>query len=203
MELHVNPHRLILIGENSFIRLSSDGGQSSSTRCSHWRVLWSPRGAGHALFVDSEASDGVRVYADSVDLARFLQEEIECLLHEPFADTSVPVTNASFDRGGTPPGECSEIARTSDGEVHMLWSSFLDPFNFAADPGFDGRPLGVATTFFRSSRRPIFLNSLYVMPQREPLDELGLNPPIRHSRHRHLARVCLGRIRNCPRQPLP
>ena len=30
MQLHVNPHELILIGENSFLRLSTDGGQSHS-----------------------------------------------------------------------------------------------------------------------------------------------------------------------------
>jgi hypothetical protein len=61
MQLHVNPNHLILIGENSFIRLSTDGGKSASTRCSHWRVLWTPAGAGHALFVDSGITGGVRI----------------------------------------------------------------------------------------------------------------------------------------------
>ena len=87
MQLHVNPHQLILIGENSFLRLSTDGGQTASTRCSHWRVLWSPAGGGHALFVDSGVTAGVRIYADSVPLLRFLQTEIECLLYKPFSDT--------------------------------------------------------------------------------------------------------------------
>ena len=95
MQLHVNPHKLILIGENSFVRLSKDGGQSASTRCSHWRVLWSPAGAGHALFVDSSLVGGVRIYADSAPLARFLQKEIEYLLYKPFGDISVPVNAGS------------------------------------------------------------------------------------------------------------
>lgn len=99
MELRVNPHQLILIGENSFIRLSSDGGRSASTRCSHWRVLWSPAGAGHALFVDSKVSGGVQVYGDSVALVRFLQTEIERLLYEPFSPTVLPVRAATFERG--------------------------------------------------------------------------------------------------------
>jgi hypothetical protein len=30
----------------------------------------------------------------------------------------------------------------------LSWSQFLEPFNFAADPGYDGRPIGVQTTFF-------------------------------------------------------
>jgi hypothetical protein len=148
VQLQVNPHQLILIGENSFVRLSTDGGKNASTRCSHWRVLWSPSGAGHALFIDSAATAGLRIYADSVPLVRFLQAEIEYLLYKPFGDASLPVVAATFERVGTPPGECSEIARADNAEIRLGWSAFLEPFNFAADPGFDGRPIGVQTTFF-------------------------------------------------------
>jgi hypothetical protein len=148
MQLQVNPHELILIGENSFVRLSTDGGQTAATRCSHWRVLWSPAGAGHALFVDSPVTSGVRIYADSVPLARFLQTQIEYLLYKAFGDTSVPVVAAAFERAGSPPGICSEVAHAGKDEVRLNWSEFLEPFNFSADPGFDNRPIGVQTTFF-------------------------------------------------------
>src|SRR5687767_12014622 len=112
MELQINPHELILIGENSFVRLTTDDGQSASTRCSHWRVLWSPAGPGHALFIDSGLVQGARIYADSVPLARFLQKEIEYLLYKPFGDAGTAVTAATFSREGTPPGVCHEILRT-------------------------------------------------------------------------------------------
>ncbi len=148
MQLHVNPHALILIGENSFLRLSTDGGQTAATRCSHWRVLWCPAGPGHALFVDSPVTGGVRIYADSVPLVRFLQKEIEALLYKPFSDNGLPVIGATFARDGTPPGPCHEIMRVDREEIRLSWSEFQEPFNFAADPGFDGRPLGVQTTFF-------------------------------------------------------
>src|SRR5262245_58688898 len=36
----VDPNEVLMTGENSFIRLSLDGGQTLSTRASHWRVLW-------------------------------------------------------------------------------------------------------------------------------------------------------------------
>ena len=139
---------MILIGENSFVRLTTDGGKTASTRCSHWRVLWTPAGPGHALFVDSGVTEGVRIYADSVPLVRFLQKEIEYLLYKPFGDVNLPVINATFERDGTPPGQCGEIARADKEEIRLSWSQFLEPFNFAADPGFDGRPIGVQTTFF-------------------------------------------------------
>ena len=46
----VDPHDVLMTGENSFIRLSNDGGKTIADRVSHWRVLWSPAGQGHALF---------------------------------------------------------------------------------------------------------------------------------------------------------
>jgi hypothetical protein len=46
----VDPHDVVMTGENSFIRLSNDGGETIADRVSHWRVLWSPAGQGHAMF---------------------------------------------------------------------------------------------------------------------------------------------------------
>jgi hypothetical protein len=158
MELQINPHELILIGENSFIRLSNDGGKTQSTRASHWRVLWTPVGAGHALFVDSPLLGGVKIYADSTPLARFLQKEIEYLLYKPFGDLSTPVTAAAFTREGAPPGDCFEVARAGSEEVRMQWSNFVKPFNFAAPPGFDNRPIGVQTTFFPATAAALTRN---------------------------------------------
>lgn len=158
MELKINPHELILIGENSFVRLSPDGGKSASTRASHWRVLWSPAGPGHALFLDSPLVDGVRIYADSVPLARFLQKEIECLLYKPFGDVNIAVTSATFTRDGLPPGTCGEVLRTDTDEVRLSWSDFIKPFNFEAPPGFDNRPIGCQTTFFPANTASLTLN---------------------------------------------
>jgi len=49
----VDPHDVVMTGENSFIRLSNDGGKTIADRVSHWRVLWCPAGAGHAMFLQS------------------------------------------------------------------------------------------------------------------------------------------------------
>ena len=49
----VDPNEVMMTGENSFIRLSPDGGKTLSDRASHWRVLWCPAGGGHALFLQS------------------------------------------------------------------------------------------------------------------------------------------------------
>src|SRR5258708_27109811 len=94
----VDPHDVVRTGENSFIRLSSDGGASLVDRASHLRVLWSPAGQGHALFIDSPLTKGIRVYSDNVGMTRYLQRTIQKLLLAPFADASLPLAHAAFMR---------------------------------------------------------------------------------------------------------
>ena len=88
----VDPNGVLMTGENSFIRLSHDGGTTLASRFSHWRVLWCAAGSGHALFAQSDLTDGkVRIYSDNPAVARWLQKSIESLLFPAFADTSIPV----------------------------------------------------------------------------------------------------------------
>lgn len=148
MQRRVNPYEPILIGENSFIRLSVDGGQTTSARCSHWRVLWTPAGPGHALFLDEGPSTTPQIYSDSEPLVRFLQSQIEHLLHKPFGDVNLPIKIAEFERRGAPPNVYQEVIRVNGGVISLTWSDFLTPFNFSTDPGCDGRPIGLQTTFF-------------------------------------------------------
>src|SRR5438132_6350951 len=112
----VDPNEVLMTGENSFIRLSTDGGKTLTDRFSHWRVLWCPDGAGHVLFAHSTLIDGqVRIYSDNQAVARWLQKTIETLLYPQFADTSIPVTAAQFSRAGAPPKAATEtIAAGND-----------------------------------------------------------------------------------------
>src|SRR3954464_11216901 len=99
----VDANEVLMTGENSFIRLSADGGKTLSSRVSHWRVLWCPAGAGHALFVQSPILEKpVQIYSDNVAVARWLQHTIEKLLYPAFADEALPVSDAQFERSGDP-----------------------------------------------------------------------------------------------------
>jgi hypothetical protein len=145
----VDPNQVLMTGENSFIRLSHDGGKTMSDRLSHWRVLWCPVGAGHALFVQSELTGSqTRIYSDNVEVARWLQATIETLLFPAFADPSTPVVNATFERRGDARSSASEIARASNEEITLTWSEFIEPFVLTMPPGFNDRPIGVFSTFF-------------------------------------------------------
>ena len=155
----VDPNEVLMTGENSFIRLSPDGGKTQSDRVSHWRVLWCPAGAGHALFVQSELTGGkVRVYTDNEAVARWLQTTIESLLYPAFADASLQVELADFSRSGGVGAGASEHMLTKDIEIVLSWSDFLPPFVLTLPPGFNNRPIGVFSTFFPARTAQILLN---------------------------------------------
>ena len=114
----VDPGEVVMTGENSFIRLSDDGGKTIVDRVSHWRVLWSPAGPGHALFIDSPLTgSGPVVYSDNIGMARYLQRRIESFLHAPFGDESLPVVDAEFVRTGTALATLEERISSDDGEI--------------------------------------------------------------------------------------
>ena len=162
MAAPVDPNEVMMTGENSFIRLSNDGGTTMSSRLSHWRVLWCPAGAGHALFIESELTDGqVRVYADNIAVARWLQEHIETLLYPAFADTSLPVIAAVFDRMGDPRSTTTELIESDDDIIRMSWHDCMDAFVMHAPPGFADRPIGVFTTFFPARAAQLSMNSRF------------------------------------------
>ena len=156
----VDPNSVLMTGENSFIRLSADGGKTMSDRLSHWRVLWCPAGAGHALFVQGPLTQGrVRIYGDNIAVARWLQTTIETFLHAPFADTTLPVLPAAFERDGDPRSAVTETVLASEEELTLTWYDCLEPFVLNAPPGFGGRALGVFSTFFPARAAQVVLNS--------------------------------------------
>ncbi len=148
MTTPIDAHKVLMTGENSFIRLSHDGGATMSDRTSHWRVLWCPAGAGHALFMQGELTDGqVRIYSDDIAVTRWLQRTIETLLHPPFAAESVAVLPAVFTRDGDPRAATVETVESDEDIIRMTWYDALEPFILNAPPGTAGRPLGVLSTF--------------------------------------------------------
>jgi hypothetical protein len=99
------------------------------------------------LFIDPGEGRPIELHADSVELVRYLQTAVECYLYKPFGDTSLAIAASSFERVGAPPSAYREIVRGSAGEIVLEWRDFLTPFNFATEPGDDGRPIGLQTTF--------------------------------------------------------
>jgi hypothetical protein len=162
----VDPNEVLMTGENSFIRLSRDGGKTLADRASHWRVLWCPAGSGTVLFIQSELTDNkVRVYSDNPAVARWLQKTIESLLFPAFADTSLPVIGAEFARGGDARSTAFETITSTTDRIRMTWWDTLEPFVLTMAPGTNGRPIGVFSTFFPARSAQIELNGRFATAQ--------------------------------------
>ena len=82
----VDPNRVLLTGENPYIRLSETDGGPETTNASFWRILYSPGGPGHVLFIQSELTNNqARIYTDNVQMTRWLQGEIQAGSTQPLA----------------------------------------------------------------------------------------------------------------------
>jgi hypothetical protein len=154
----VDPHDVVMTGENSFIRLSNDGGKTIADRVSHWRVLWSPAGQGHVLFIEGTLSGKPKLYSDNAGVARFLQSTIESLLYKPFADESLPIIDAEFRRTGNSLSTVEERVLSGNDEIIMSWWNFMAPYILTMPPGAMDRPLGVYSTFLPARAAQLSVN---------------------------------------------
>jgi hypothetical protein len=155
-----DPNQIRLTGENSFIRLGHEPDGPQTTRTSHWRVLWSPAGAGHTLFVQSELTDNqVRIYSDNIALARWLQEEIEISLYPAFADQNLPVIEAVFEKWGDGQAYWTESVASDEETVRLTWYDFGEPFMITVAAGsIAGRPHGVYSCFIPAQRAQVTMD---------------------------------------------
>jgi hypothetical protein len=167
-----DPNQVRLTGENSFIRLQLQEGSPQLTRVSHWRVLLSPGGAGHVLFLKSDViDDEVRVYSDNIALARWLQEEIESLLFPEFADQSLPVIDAEFSRSGDGRSFWTETVESDDDAILLTWYDFIEPFMLRVEASsVPGRPHGVYSCFVPARQAQVTFNG--AVAQGRPFPEM-------------------------------
>jgi hypothetical protein len=169
----VDPHDVMMTGENSFVRLSNDGGKAIADRVSHWRVLWSPAGQGHALFIESPLTSGIKIYSDNAGVARYLQRTIETLLHQPFADESLPVFDAEFQRTGNSLSTVDERVVSKDEEIILSWWDLMAPFVLTMPPGAMNRPLGVYSTFIPARSAQLSVNGVAATAKVFPQERFG------------------------------
>jgi hypothetical protein len=170
-----DPNQVRLTGENSFIRLAHQADGPQTTRTSHWRVLWSPAGQGHVLFVQSEITDNqVRIYADNIALARWLQEEIESMLFPAFADQNLPVIEAAFDRSGDGRSFWTETVESDEETLLLTWYDFGEPFVVTVAAGSGAFPHhGVYSCFIPARRAQFSSNGRVAAGQPFPQDRDG------------------------------
>ena len=140
-------NRVILTGENPFIRLSENDGDSNKTDASFWRIIFCPTGMGHVLYLKSELTENRwRIYSDNIAMARWLQSTVQGMLNAETADAAIPVLEAQFTKSGDPRYFWTERVVSRDEEISLTWYKIGDPLLIHTLPNaVPGRPYGVCT----------------------------------------------------------
>jgi hypothetical protein len=147
MPMSADPNHLILTGENPFIRLGATDGGPFTTNASFWRIILSPAGPGHVLYMKSELTDDRwRIYSDNIAMARWLQATVQGMLNAETADQSIPVTDAEFSRSGDVRDFWTESLMTHDESIELTWYQMGVPLLIHTQPNaVPDRPYGVCT----------------------------------------------------------
>jgi hypothetical protein len=142
-----DPNRVILTGENPFIRLSANDGDPNTTDASFWRVLFCPAGPGHVLYLKSELTENRwRIWSDNIAMAHWLQATVQGMLNAETADPAIPVVDAEFTKSGDPHYFWTERVVARDEEVLLTWYEIGEPLLIHTRPNeIPDRRYGVCT----------------------------------------------------------
>ncbi len=170
-----DPNRTIMTGENPFIRLSQNDGDPNSTDASFWRVIFSPGGPGHVLYLKSELTENRwLVYSDNIAMARWLQNTIQGMLNAETADTSIPVIDAEFTKEGDPRYFWTERILANDEEVTLTWHEIGEPLLIHSRPNeIPDRQYGVCTVLIPALGARLVRNGVQAKGKPWPRDREG------------------------------
>jgi hypothetical protein len=171
----LDANRVILTGENPFIRLAPTDGDAMTTNASFWRILFSPSGPGHVLYLKSELTqDAWRIYSDNIVMARWLQSTVQGMLNAELLDTTIPVTDAQFSKSGDMRDFWMERLETAAEEITLTWYDIGEPLLIHTQPNSDpGRPYGVCTVLVPSLGARLTCNGVAAAGQPWPRQREG------------------------------
>lgn len=171
----VDPNRILMTGENPFVRLAPEDSDDYTTSVSFWRVAYSPAGPGHVLFAKSELTDDKwRIYSDNEPMTRWLQETIQGMLTPDLKDEKLPIIDASFEKSGDPLKSYTETITTGDSKIACRWSKMLNPMMLHTQPGTPaGRPYGLCTVFVPALEASFSINGINAAGKAWPRDREG------------------------------
>jgi hypothetical protein len=170
-----DPNRLILTGENPFIRLSESDGGALTSNASFWRILISPAGAGHVLYLRSELTENRwKIYSDNIAMARWLQNTVQGMLNDELLDTSIPVTDAAFAKNGDARDFWTERATSHDEQVALTWYDVGEPILIHTQPAPpSARKYGVCTVLIPALGARLTVNGVQAKGRAFPTQREG------------------------------
>ena len=143
----VDANRVILTGENWVIRLSNQDSDIFTTNATFWRILSSPGGPGHVLYLKSELTEGHwRIYSDNIAMARWLQSTVLGAINAELLDRTIPVTDAQFSKSGDARDFWTERLDAHNEQIVLTWYEMGEPLLVHTQPNaIPGRPYGMCT----------------------------------------------------------
>jgi hypothetical protein len=143
----VDANRVILVGENSVIRLNVNDDDAFTTNATFWRILSCPGGPGHVLFIKSELTQGRwRIYSDNITMTRWLQSTVLGAINAELRDAAIPVIESQFSRFGDARDFWTEQIDTRSEQITLTWYEFGEPLLVHTQPNtIPGRPYGMCT----------------------------------------------------------
>ena len=159
----IDRNRVLLTGENPYIRLSETDGGATTTDASFWRILFSPGGPGHVLFLQCELTvDLPRLYTDNVQMTRWLQGEIQGRINAPFGNLEIPAREASFSSSGDLRSFWTESINARNEEIFLTWYDLGEPFLSHSFPGGNpSRRHGLATVLIPAAGARLCVNGSF------------------------------------------
>ena len=158
--------RVYVSGENPVIRLLMKEGGTPTTEASFWRVVYSPAGAGHVLFLRSgidadnpTRQSGLRIaFTDNEKLAEYLGKEIMSAFNKVYADDPFPVQKATFRKNGNTLTEWKETVKSRKYTIQLVWKDFAEPFQLDTPAGGRTNPYGIASLFIPARAAEVIIN---------------------------------------------
>lgn len=171
----VDPNRILMTGENPFVRLAPDDSDNYTTTVSFWRMTFCPAGPGHVLFAKSELTGGAwRIYSDNVAMTRWLQQTIQGMLTPELKDESIAVIEAAFEKAGDPLKSYQETVKAGGDTIVCSWSNMREPMMLHTQPGTPaGRPYGLCTVFVPALEAAFSINGQKAAGQAWPREREG------------------------------
>ena len=171
----VDTNRLMLTGENPFIRFADSDDGPLTTEASFWRIILSPEGPGHVLYLKSELTgDRWRIWADNEPLARWLQRTAQGNINPASGEAAIAVTPARFERRGDVRTGWTEQVIADGEELALTWRDLGEPLLIHTQPHQEpGRPYGVCTVLIPAAVATLTLNGAAARGAPRPKDHEG------------------------------
>jgi hypothetical protein len=175
-ESSVDDNRVMFTGGNVEMRLSEADDDSNVSMVSLWRVLYSPCGPGHTLFLKSDLTEHRwNIYSDNAPLTRLLQQTVQGMLNPALKDEAILVVEAAFRKTGDTRESQTEHVEARGVKIAMTWSEFGEPILVHSHPnkGPIPRSYGVCAVIFPALAARLTINGVQAKGRAWPRERMG------------------------------